>query len=195
MFIIQYCLSKMTILELYHHILSNPGSEVASQQSAQCSSLSLWYLTWSPLNTHGIGMLRLVRIIEQRPDLYDELIIDRVIGLASYLAEGVQGSAWCSWKKAIILQRVADKGQTADQIFTVENTHAIIPKLMWQTSPIKKGVKTRRGERGLTTGGHLGGIGHQCLSSSQSKCQNVCPSTFLNSVSRFWNVSLEFHLW
>lgn len=42
-------------------------------------------------NTHDIGMLRMVWIMEQRDDLYDELIIDRVIGLASFWAEGAQG--------------------------------------------------------------------------------------------------------
>lgn len=94
-------------------------------------------------------MPRLVRIIEQRPDLYDELIIDRVIGLASYSAKGFQGSASRSSKKAIILLCVANKGQTADQIFTMENTHAIIPDLMGQTSPIKEGGK--KGKLGLTT--------------------------------------------
>lgn len=46
-----------------------------------------------PVNTHGIGMPRLVKIMEQRPDLCDELIIDGVIGLASHSAEGFQGSA------------------------------------------------------------------------------------------------------
>lgn len=94
-------------------------------------------------------MPRLVRIIEQKPDLYDELIIDGVIGLASYSAEGFQGSALRSSKKAIILLCVANKGQTADQIFTTENTHAIIPDLMGQTSPIKK---RKKGKLGLTTG-------------------------------------------
>lgn len=93
-------------------------------------------------------MPRLVRIIEQRPDLYDELIIDRVIGLASYLAEGFQGSALRSSKEAIILLCVANKGQTTDQIFTTENTHAIIPDLMGQTSPIKE----KNEKLGLTTG-------------------------------------------
>lgn len=79
-------------------------------------------------------MLRLVWIMEQRDDLYDELIIDRVIGLASYWAEGAKGFASLCSKRTIILQCVAGKGQTADQIFTMENTHTIIPDLMGLTS-------------------------------------------------------------
>lgn len=90
-------------------------------------------------------MPRLVRIIEQRPDLYEELIIDRVIGLAPSSADGFQGSAFLRGsKKAIILLCVANKGQTADQIFTMENTHAIIPDLMGQTSPVKKEKKQEK---------------------------------------------------
>lgn len=61
--------------------------------------------------------------MEQKNDLYDELIIDRVIGLASYWAKEAEGFALCRSKRAIILQCVAGKGQTADQIFTKENTH------------------------------------------------------------------------
>lgn len=91
-----------------------------------------------PLNTHDIGMLRLVRIMEQRHDLYDELIIDRVIGLASRWPEGVQGFASRRSKRAIILHCVAGKGQTADQICTTENTHTIIPDLMGLTSQKKR---------------------------------------------------------
>lgn len=49
-------------------------------------------------------------------------------------AEGARGSALCHSKTAIILQWVAGKGHTADQIFTMENTHAIIPDLMGLTS-------------------------------------------------------------
>lgn len=68
-------------------------------------------------------MLRLVWIMEQRDDLYDELIIDRVIGVDSYWAKGAQGFASHCSKRAIILHCVASKGQTADQIFTTKNTH------------------------------------------------------------------------
>lgn len=101
------------------------------------------------MNAHDIGMPRMVKILEQRPDLYDKLIIDGVIGLASHSAEGFQGSASLSSKKAIILLCVANKGQTADQIFTTENTQAIIPNLMGQTSPIKE---EKKGNPGLTNG-------------------------------------------
>lgn len=54
--------------------------------------------------------------------------------MASYWAEGAKGSALRHSKRAIIPQCVAGKGQTADQIFTMENTHAIIPDLMGLTS-------------------------------------------------------------
>lgn len=47
------------------------------------------------------------------------------------MANGAQGFAS---KRAIILQCVAGKGQTADQIFTTENTHMIIRDLMGLTS-------------------------------------------------------------
>lgn len=72
--------------------------------------------------------------MEQRADLYDELIIDRVIGLACYSDEEARGFVKRCSKTAIILLRVAGKGQTADQIFTTENTHTIIPDLMGLTS-------------------------------------------------------------
>lgn len=103
-------------------------------------------------------MLRLVWIIERRDDLYDELIIDRVIGLASYWAKGAQGSASRRSKRAIILQCVASKGQTADQIFTTENTHAIMPDLMGLTS---QKVLQQTGADHII-GGHLGGVGQHC---------------------------------
>lgn len=85
-------------------------------------------------------MLRLVWIMQQRNDLYDELIIDRVIGLASYWAQGAQGFASRRSKRAIILHCVAGKGQTADQIFTMENTHTIIPDLMGLASQKKSSL-------------------------------------------------------
>ena len=118
-----------------------------------------------PVNTRDIGMLRLVWIMEQKDDLYDELIIDRVIGLASSRAEGAQGFASRRSKRAIILHCVAGKGQTADQIFTMENTHTIIPDLMGLTSQKKKKkVFAKCGRLELTTviGGHLGGVGQHC---------------------------------
>lgn len=142
---------KLRIYSCYSsHILFNTVRKAAPLQpvSSFFAACGIW--PEDAVNAHGIGMPRLVRIIEQRPDLYDELIIDRVIGLASYSAKGFQGSASCSSKKAIILLCVANKGQTADQIFTMENTHAIIPDLMGQTSPIKEGGK--KGKLGLTTG-------------------------------------------
>lgn len=103
-------------------------------------------------------MLRLVWIIEQKNDLYDELIIDRVIGLASYWAEGL---APRRSKRAIILRCVAGKGQTADQIFTMENTHTIIPDLMGLTSQ-KVLAKCSRLQLTTVIGGHLGGVGQYC---------------------------------
>lgn len=107
-------------------------------------------------------MLRLVWIMEQRDDLYDELIIDRVIGLASYWAEGAHSFASCRSKRAIILHCVVGKGQTADQIFTTENTHTIIPDLMGPTSQ-KVFSECNELELTIVTGGHLGGIGqHWC---------------------------------
>lgn len=106
-------------------------------------------------------MLRLVWIIEQKDDLYDELIIDRVIGLASYWAEGAQGFASCRSKGAIILHCVAGKGQTADQIFTMENTHTIIPDLMGLTSQ-KVFAKCSGLELTTVIGGHLGEVGQYC---------------------------------
>ena len=99
--------------------------------------------------------------MEQRDDLYDELIIDRVIGLASCWAKGAQGFASRRSKRAIILQCVAGKGQTVDQIFTTENTHTIIPDLMGLTS--QKVFAKRSGlELTTVTGGHLGGVGQYC---------------------------------
>lgn len=99
--------------------------------------------------------------MEQRDDLYDELIIDRVIGLASYWAEGAQGFASRRSKRAIILHCVAGKGQTADQIFTMENTHTIIPDLMGLASQ-KVFAKCSRLELTTVIGGHLGGVGQHC---------------------------------
>lgn len=103
-------------------------------------------------------MLRLVWIMEQRDDLYDELIIDRVIALASYWAEGAEGFASHRSKRAIILHCVAGKGQTADQIFTTENTHTIIPDLMGLTSQ-KVFAKCSQLELTAVIGGNLGGDG------------------------------------
>lgn len=100
--------------------------------------------------------------MEQKDDLYNELIINRVIGLASYWVAGAQGFASRFSKRAIILYCVAGKGQTADQIFTMENTHTIIPDLMRLTS---QKVFAQCGGLELTTviGGHLGGVGqHRC---------------------------------
>lgn len=77
-------------------------------------------------------MLRLMFIMEEQDDLYDELIIDRVIGLAIYWVKEAQG--FCRQKRAIILLCVASKGQTADQIFTMKRAHTISPGLIWLTS-------------------------------------------------------------
>lgn len=49
-----------------------------------------------PDYTHDIGMLRLLRIMEPKDDLYDELIIDGVIGLASFWADGADGVLPCA---------------------------------------------------------------------------------------------------
>lgn len=110
-----------------------------------------------PVNTCDIALLILVWIMEESDDLYDELIIDRVIGLA----EGAQGFATHHSKRAIILYCVASKGQTADQIFTMENTYTIILDLMGLTSQ-KKGFAKRSGLELTTVCGHLGGVGQHC---------------------------------
>ena len=82
--------------------------------------------------------------------------------MASYWVEGAQGFASRCSKRAIILHCVAGKGQTADQIFTMENTHTIIPDLMGMTSQ-KVFAQCSRLELTTVIGGHLGVVGqHRC---------------------------------
>lgn len=62
--------------------------------------------------------------MEQRDDLYDELIIDRVIGLASRWADGAQGFASRRSKRAIILRCVArQRANSRSNIHHGEHTH------------------------------------------------------------------------
>lgn len=107
-------------------------------------------------------MLRLAWIMEQRDDLYDELIIDRVIGLASYWAEGAQGfflflflaplkeshySALCGRQRA----------NSRSNIHHGEHTHNY-PRLNGANF-----TKSLCSELKLTIGGHLGRVGqHYC---------------------------------
>lgn len=62
---------------------------------------------------------------------------------------------------------VASKGQTVDQIFTMENTHTIILDLMGLNSQ-KVFAKCSHLELTVVSGGHLGGVGQHCCCGSDS---------------------------
>lgn len=107
-----------------------------------------------PVNAHGIGMSRLVRIIEPRPDLYDELIIDRVIGLGRRIPRFGLAQLKESHYSAVCGQQRAN---SRSNIHRGEHT-SNYPRLNG-TGFTNEGGEKRKTEADHR--GHLGGTGQQ----------------------------------
>lgn len=118
-----------------------------------------------PDYTHDIGMLRLLRIMEPKDDLYDELIIDGVIGLASFWADGAEFCLVRLKESHYFALCGRQRANSGSNIHQGEHTHNYLRLNGADFAPHyppphpKKSAKCSRLELTTVTGGHLGGVG------------------------------------